>query len=91
VWTLLIIIFRSILCKSDLAEVHLLSHWVAHALLFSRWEVPIEGVTLDGQQLPASNLPGSGSTLSALIDSVITYLHVFDHISMLTFHRRATA
>jgi len=34
-----------------------------------RWEVPIEGVTLDGQQLPASNLSGSGSTLSALIDS----------------------
>lgn len=90
-WILLTIIRRSILCKSDLAEIHLLSHWSAHALLFSRWEVPIEGVTLDGQQLPASTLSGSGSTLSALIDSVITYLLVFDHILILTFRRRATA
>ncbi|KAI0247632.1 aspartic peptidase domain-containing protein [Lactifluus subvellereus] len=37
-----------------------------------RWEVPIDGVILDGQQLPASQLAGSGSTVSALFDTVIT-------------------
>jgi hypothetical protein len=37
----------------------------------SRWEVPIEGVILDGQVLPASNLSGSNSGLSALLDTVI--------------------
>ncbi|KAN0127433.1 aspartic peptidase [Lactarius tabidus] len=34
-----------------------------------RWEVPINGVMLDGVQLPASKLTGSTSTLSALIDT----------------------
>jgi len=34
-----------------------------------RWEVPIEGVILDGQLLPVSNLSGSGSGLSALLDT----------------------
>ncbi|KAF8476662.1 aspartic peptidase domain-containing protein [Russula ochroleuca] len=34
-----------------------------------RWEVPIEGVILDGQVLPASNLSGSNSGLSALLDT----------------------
>jgi len=36
-----------------------------------RWEVPVEGVILDGQLLPVSNLSGSGSGLSALLDTVI--------------------
>jgi hypothetical protein len=46
-------------------------------LVFRRWEVPIEGVMLDGQQLPASAQLGSGSVVSALIDTVITFLRVF--------------
>lgn len=37
----------------------------------SRWEIPLDGVMLDGQQLPATELTGSSSILSALIDSVI--------------------
>jgi hypothetical protein len=41
-------------------------------LVNSRWEVPIDGVILDGQQLPASQLAGSSSTVSALLDTVIT-------------------
>jgi len=38
-------------------------------LFSSRWEVPIDGVMLDGQQLPASSLLRSGSVISALIDT----------------------
>ncbi|KAH9983325.1 aspartic peptidase domain-containing protein [Russula compacta] len=34
-----------------------------------RWEVPIGGVILDGQQLPASALSGSSSVVSALLDT----------------------
>ncbi|KAI0270042.1 acid protease [Gloeopeniophorella convolvens] len=36
-----------------------------------RWEVPIDGVVFDGQQLPASKFTGSGSgpTVSALLDT----------------------
>jgi len=34
-----------------------------------RWEVPIDGVILDGQQLPAPSFNGSGSTVSALLDT----------------------
>ncbi|KAF8500835.1 aspartic peptidase domain-containing protein [Russula emetica] len=34
-----------------------------------RWEVPIEAVILDGQLLPVSNLSGSSSGLSALLDT----------------------
>jgi hypothetical protein len=34
-----------------------------------RWEVPLDGIMLDGRQLPASNLTGSSSTLSALLDT----------------------
>jgi hypothetical protein len=68
---LLIIIPRSILCKSKLAELSLTSRWVVHVHLNRRWEVPIEGVILDGQLLPLSNLSGFGSGLSALLDTVI--------------------
>jgi hypothetical protein len=53
-------------------ELSSFSCWVAHVHLSTRrWEVPIEGVILDGQLLPASNLSGSGSGLSALLDTVI--------------------
>ncbi|KAI0304284.1 acid protease [Multifurca ochricompacta] len=34
-----------------------------------RWEVPIDGVILDGQRLPTSKFSGSGSTISALLDT----------------------
>ncbi|KAI9464918.1 acid protease [Lactarius psammicola] len=34
-----------------------------------RWEVPLDGVMLDGQRLPASQLTGSSSTISALLDT----------------------
>lgn len=64
---------RFILCKSKLVELSVLSHWVTHILNRDRrWEVPIEAVILDGQLLPVSNLSGSGSGLSALLDTVIT-------------------
>ena len=53
-------------------------------LFFSRWEVPIDGVMLDGQQFPASALPGSGTAISAVIDTVITSLRTSDRILMLT-------
>ncbi len=57
---------RPILCRSKLAELSLLSpYWVAHVHSFRRWEVPIEGVILDGQLLPTANIFGSGSNLSA--------------------------
>lgn len=39
---------------------------------------------LDGQQLPTSALPGSGSIISAVIDTVITSLCTADRILMLT-------
>jgi len=45
---------------------------------------------LDGQQLPASALPGSGSAISAVIDTVITFLHTSNRILMLTSYRRET-
>ena len=67
----LIILSRSIRCMFSLAPSSL-SHWSCSCpSLNSRWEVPIEGVVLDGQPLPASNLPGFGSGLSALLDTVI--------------------
>ncbi|KAH9179380.1 acid protease [Lactarius sanguifluus] len=34
-----------------------------------RWEVPLDGIVLDGQRLPASKLTGSSPTLSALLDT----------------------
>jgi len=34
-----------------------------------RWEVPLDGVMLDGNQLPATQLTGTSPTLSALIDT----------------------
>ena len=39
---------------------------------------------LDGQQLPTSALPGSGSIISAVIDTVITALCTADRILILT-------
>jgi hypothetical protein len=64
-------------------ELNLPSHWVV-CLVFSRWEVPIDGVMLNGPQLPTSALPGSGSIISAVIDTVITSLCTADRIQMLT-------
>ena len=64
--------FRFILCKSQLPELSLLSPESLTHPVNSRWEVPIDGVILDGQQLPASQLAGSSSIVSALLDTVIT-------------------
>ena len=41
--------------------------------IYSRWEIPLEGVYLDGQKLPDSAVPGQGvnsTSVSALIDTV---------------------
>ena len=73
---MLIITLRSILCKSELAVLSSLTK-VVYILGFRRWEVPIEGVILDGQRLPASAQSGSGLVVSALVDTVITFLRVF--------------
>ena len=43
---------------------------------FRRWEVPLDGVFLDGQRLPDTNLTGDGldsNPLTALIDTVSKY------------------
>ena len=59
-------------------------------IFVSRWEVPIDGVMLDGQQLPASALLGSGSAISALIDTVITFpVYIRLHPDV-DFYRRET-
>jgi len=83
--TLLIIILRSIPSKCERTELNFTILFSCSYLFFSRWEVPIDGVMLDGQQLPASALPGSGSAISALIDTVIASLcTTSDRILMLT-------
>jgi hypothetical protein len=58
-------------------KLSLLFHYVVNMLVSRRWEIPIDGVMLDGQQLPASAQLASGSIVSALIDTVITFLRVF--------------
>jgi len=49
-----------------------------------RWEIPLDGVMLDGQQLPATKLTGSSSILSALVDTGNSIIRgpqdVVDHI-----------
>ena len=35
-----------------------------------RWEIPLDGVFLDGVRLPDTNLTGASSKLTALIDTV---------------------
>jgi hypothetical protein len=52
--------------KNDFVQVNLI-------FFYSRWEIPLDAVYLDGQKLADSTIPGQGinsPSLSALIDTV---------------------
>jgi hypothetical protein len=52
---------------------HMTHHGCGFKSSYSRWEIPLDGVYLDGQMLADSTIPGNGvnsTSVSALIDTV---------------------